>query len=171
VNNPSLNDPKGNANKAGTVNVDDGYATLRYERRLPHSLEEVWNAITDPKEVSVWFSVKARIDARPGGSVEYISVPAGKRISGRILVWDPPHVFEHEFHMDPHPQHPDGDAESIVRWELTRDGSDNNSTILTLIHRRLTKDNSLRYGSGWPIYLDRLVAQLGGKRLSDLRKC
>lgn len=42
--------------KNGTVTIEGGYATLTYERRLPHSPEAVWNAITDPKELAAWFN-------------------------------------------------------------------------------------------------------------------
>ncbi len=44
-------------NQIGTVTMEDDHVTLKYERRLLHTPEAVWEAITDPKEVSVWFSV------------------------------------------------------------------------------------------------------------------
>jgi uncharacterized protein YndB with AHSA1/START domain len=153
-------------NQVGTVTIEGEYATLRYERRLLHPPEVVWKAITDPKEVTVWFSTSAKIDARPGGAIEYISVPVGFRRTGRILVWDPPRVFEHEWRIDPHPQLPNGEAESIIRWELVRDAG---QTILMVTHSRLTKDNGLRFAPGWHAFLDRLTAQLDGeKKLPDL---
>jgi hypothetical protein len=80
----------------GKVTMEDDHLTLKYERRLPHTSEAVWEAITDPKEVTVWFSTIAKIDARPGGTLEYISILVGIRRTGRILVWNPPCVFEHE---------------------------------------------------------------------------
>jgi uncharacterized protein YndB with AHSA1/START domain len=151
-------------NQIGKVTFEDGYATLQYKRRFLHPPEKVWKVITDPKEVSQWFSTTAKIDARLGGTLEYISVPVGFRRTGRILVWNPPHVFEHEMHVDPHPQLPKGDAESVVRWELARDGND---TIINATHSRLTKDSSLRFAIGWHSFLDRLAAQLNGEHLPD----
>ena len=159
-----MNAKSDDANKVGTVTIEGGYATLRYERRLPHSPEMVWKAITDPLEVAVWFNTSAKIDPRPGGTIEYISVPAGMRRTGRILVWDPPRIFEHEWRIDPHPQLPNGEAESVIRWELVRDTG---HTILTVTHRRLTKESGLRFASGWHAYLDRLAAQLDGEKVPD----
>ncbi len=153
------------SNQSGTVTIESSHATLQYERRLPHSAEAVWKAITDPKQVAIWFSTSAKIDARPGGMLEYVSVPAGFRRTGRILVWDPPRVFEHEWRIDPHPQLPGGEAESVVRWELVQDAG---HTVLTVTHSRLTKANGLRFAPGWHAFLDRLAAQLGGEKLPDL---
>jgi uncharacterized protein YndB with AHSA1/START domain len=152
-------------NQIGTVTIDSGYATLQYKRRLAHPPEAVWKAITDPKEVSVWFSTTAKIDSRPGGTLEYISVPVGFRRTGRVLVWNPPRVFEHEWHIDPHPHLPNGESESVIRWELMEDTG---QTMLTVTHRRLTKDNGLRFAPGWHAFLDRSAAQLDHERLPDL---
>lgn len=38
---------------AGTLTEVDGRPALRFERRLPHSPERVWRAVTD--ETSAWF--------------------------------------------------------------------------------------------------------------------
>ncbi len=62
-----------------------------------------WAAITDPARRAQWFGATS-IDPREGGLIETDSddppVPkAAKHMSGRILVWDPPHVFEHEWHQ------------------------------------------------------------------------
>jgi uncharacterized protein YndB with AHSA1/START domain len=154
-------------NEIGAVTIEGDYATLRYERRIPHPTEVVWKAITDPKEVAAWFNTSAKIDARPGGTIEYISVPVGFRRTGHILVWDPPRIFEHEWHIDPHPQFPNGDTESVVCWELVRDA---NGTIVTMTHRRLAKDTSLRFAVGWHAFLDRLGAQLNGENLPDQKE-
>ena len=91
-------------NRIGTIAIEGSYATLRYERRLPHPPKVVGEAITAPEQVSVWFSTIAKIYARPGGTLEYISVPADFRRTGRILASNPPRIFEHDWHIDPHPQ-------------------------------------------------------------------
>jgi uncharacterized protein YndB with AHSA1/START domain len=84
------------SNRIGTLKIEGSYATLQCERRLPHDPEVVWKAITDPEQVSAWFSTPAKIDPRLGGTIEYISVPVGFRRTGRILTWNPPRIFEHE---------------------------------------------------------------------------
>jgi uncharacterized protein YndB with AHSA1/START domain len=150
--------------QVGKVTFEGNYATLRYERYFPHPPEKVWKAITDPEEVSQWFSTTAKIDARLGGTLEYIAVPVGFRRTGSILEWNPPHVFEHEMHVDPHPQLPKGDPESVIRWELARHDYD---TIVTVTHSRLVKDTSIRFAIGWHSFLDRLAAQLNGENLPN----
>jgi uncharacterized protein YndB with AHSA1/START domain len=44
--------------------------TIEYVRVYPHPIERVWRAITDPKEISVWFWT-ARFDLRVGGSFAF----------------------------------------------------------------------------------------------------
>ncbi|MEM3159193.1 MAG: SRPBCC family protein [Nitrososphaera sp.] len=155
----------GNNAKTGTVTIEGGYATLRYERRLPHPREVVWKAITDPKELAAWFNTKAVIDGRNGGTIDFVSAPAGFHTTGRILVWDPPRVFEHEWHMDSHPHLPNGETESVIRWELVRDGD--SATILTVTHSRLTKPTGLGFAPGMHAFLDRLSAHLNREKLPD----
>jgi uncharacterized protein YndB with AHSA1/START domain len=149
----------------GKVTIEGNHATLRYQRRLFHPREMVWRAITNPKEVSKWFSTTTKLEPRSGGALEYISVPIGFRRTGRVLVWNPPRIFEHEWHIDPHPQLPDGESESVIRWELVQSAD---HTVLTLTHRHLTKANGLRFALAWHAFLDRLAAQLNGETLPDL---
>lgn len=149
----------------GTVIIEGDYATLRFERRLPHPREAVWKAITDPKELAVWFNNKAIIDGRNGGTIDFVTGPAGFHTTGRILVWDPPRAFEHEWHTAPHPQLPNGEAKAVIRWDLARDGD--SGTILTMTFSRLAKATALGFAPGMHAFLDRLAAQLGRKDLPD----
>jgi hypothetical protein len=76
-------------------------------------------------------------------------------MSGRILVWDPPRVLEHEWHQ--------AIVEaSVVRYELAADGDE---TILTFTHRGLSARNANGFVPGTHAYLDHLVAQLDGAEL------
>lgn len=115
----------------GVVTIDGDRATLTFERRLRHPVERVWAAITEPAHRDIWMG-KSVIDGREGGSIETVASgppvpPDMKRMTGRILVWDPPHVFEHEWHqqiVEP----------GVVRYELTADGT---GTLLRMTHRGL----------------------------------
>ena len=152
----------------GEVIIEGDYATLKYERRLAHPREAVWKAITDPKELATWFNIKAVIDGHNGGTIDFVTGPAGFHTTGRILVWDPPRVFEHEWHIAPHTQLPKGEAEAVIRWELVRDGD--SSTILSLTFSRLTKPTALGFASGMHAFLERLAAQLDHRALPDWEK-
>ena len=87
----------------GQLTVDGDRAVLNFERRLPFPVEVVWSAITDPHERAQWFG-ETTIEAREGGTIDMVATgpplpPERKRMTGRILVWDPPHV------LDPKPPH------------------------------------------------------------------
>jgi uncharacterized protein YndB with AHSA1/START domain len=148
----------------GFISVKGDVATLTFKRRLKHSIESVWTAITDPEERADWFGATA-IDGRVGGTVELLAEgpPVSREqrtITGRILVWDPPHIFEHEWNQ---PLVEKG----VVRYELVADGD---STILTFTHRGLSVPNAQGYVSGTHAFLDRLGAHLDGIELPDWRQ-
>jgi uncharacterized protein YndB with AHSA1/START domain len=143
----------------GTLTIEGDSATLRFERRLPHPIEAVWAALTEPAQRAAWFG-PTRIEGRPGGRIELEAQgppasPAQRRISGRILVWDPPRVLEHEWRQ------PLVGA-GVVRYELVPDGD---ATRLTFTHRGLPVGPARGLAPGTHAYLDRLRAHLDGAPL------
>jgi uncharacterized protein YndB with AHSA1/START domain len=150
----------------GTVTIEGEYASLRYERRLPYPREVVWKAITNSRQLAEWMNTNAVIDGQKGGTIDFVNTVSGFHTTGRILVWDPVSVFEHEWHIAPNPSVPDGEPEAIIRWELNQDG-DSNNTFLALTHSRLTKSTSLRFAPGWHAYIDRLEASLNNEDQPD----
>ena len=148
---------------AGEVVFEGDSATLRFERFLPHPVEAVWAALTDPAQLASWFMTQATIDGRPGGSLRMVSGPARFEWTGKYLTWEPPHVLEYEWNLEPRKEMPSGEA-SLVRWELAREGQ---GTKLTLTHRRLTKGTALGFAPGTHAFLDRLAAQLAGESLPN----
>ena len=70
-------------------------------------------------------------------------------MTGRIRVWDPPHVFEHEWNQqllkDP--------EAGVVRYELSADGD---GTLLRFTHRGLGVRNATGFLPGTHAFLDRL---------------
>jgi uncharacterized protein YndB with AHSA1/START domain len=149
--------------KQGQILFDGPTATLIFKRYLAHPPEAVWDALTDPEQLREWFMTTARIDARPGGTVDLISGPARFHVTGRILEWDPPRLYEYEWNVDPRTELPTGET-SIVRWELT---PDEEGTLLTLTHRHLTKATALGFAPGTHAFLDRLEAYLDKARIPD----
>lgn len=147
--------------REGTLSIENDRAVLTFERRLPHPVERVWAAITDPAQRNHWMGETA-IDAREGGTIEMTPTsppipPDQKRMTGRILVWDPPHVFEHEWHqriVEP----------GVVRYELQPDGD---GTLLRFTHRGLGVRNANGFRPGTHAYLDRLEAHLSGAEIPD----
>lgn len=142
--------------KTGRVAIDGDHATLTFERILRHPPAEVWAAIIQPEALASWYMAKATIEGRVGGTVDMHTGPSQFHVTGRVLVWDPPRAFEHEWCVARRPELPEGE-EAIIRWELepVREG-----TRLTLTHRRLTKPTALGFAPGTHALLDRLEAHL-----------
>lgn len=145
----------------GKLTVYGDLAVLTFERRLAFPVDVVWSAITDPVQRAQWFG-ETSIDAREGGAIEMVATgpplpPERKRMTGRILVWDPPNVLEHEWKQ---PIVEDG----VVRYELTADGD---GTLLRFTHRGLGVRNAGGFRGGTHAFLDRLEAHLADDELPD----
>lgn len=143
----------------GRIVQDGGEASIVFERHLPYAVTTVWAAITDPAQRAKWFG-KTSLDGRKGGLLEMTAdgPPAPedmRQMSGRILTWDPPHVFEHEWHQGII-------GHTAVRYELRPDG---NGTLLTFTHSGFKPKDATGYIPGEHAYLDRLEAFLGGAAL------
>jgi uncharacterized protein YndB with AHSA1/START domain len=151
------------SSRLGSVSIEGEYATLEFERRLSHPPEIVWEAITEPRELAEWYLTKARIDGRQGGRIEFLSGPTQVHVTGNILVWDPPHVFEHEWNVEPGAGFPKGEK-ATIRWEIHRDGE---ASVLKMIHRNLTRRTALNFSSGAHAFLDRLEASLDVSSMPD----
>lgn len=147
----------------GHVIVEGQQATLLFERLLSHTIDEVWESITDPNHLSKWYLPSSKIDGRVGGTVEFSGPQA--HVAGKILVWDPPHVFEHEWKVDRPGLSTVGYA--IVRWELSSTVS---GTVLRLSHRLLSKQIVENFAPGVHAILDRLEAHLNGSAMPDWQK-
>jgi len=152
----------GSVGGPGLLEVEEGTASILFRRVLRHPIEDVWAALTDPKQVAVWFLAKVHREDAPGGvlSMEH---PNGVRATGRVVEWRPPRVYEYEWNLPPGPNLPAGET-SIVRWELT---SVPDGTLLVLHHRRLSRPTAEVFARGLSNFLDRLAAQLDGTPLPD----
>jgi uncharacterized protein YndB with AHSA1/START domain len=148
--------------REGQLSIESDRAVLRFERRLPYPPAAVWSALTEPSHRDRWMG-KSSIEPREGGAIETVASgpqlpPDMKRMTGRILVWDPPHVLEHEWHqpiVEP----------GVVRYELHPDGDA--GTLLRFTHRGLGVPNATGFRPGTQAFLDRLEAHLAGNALPN----
>jgi len=153
-----------NSTKYGQIIPDGDYATIVFKRIIPHSPENIWEAITNPEDLKQWlFCSSAKIEGRSGGRIEMVSGPAQFHVTGKILKWDPPRVYEHEWNVSPRDEMPQGEN-AIFRYELTPQGK---TTLLTVTYQRLTMNTARGFAPGGHVLLDRLEAQLDGKPLPD----
>jgi len=148
---------------AGQIQTQGDRATLVFERRYPHPQGAVWDAITSPAQLAQWYMAKATIEPRVGGRVEMWTGPSQFHVQGRILRWDPPRVFEHEWHVEPRAELPQGER-ATIRWELS---PVEGGTLLRLTHQSLTKGTALGFAPGTHVLLERLDAQLAGGKMPD----
>jgi uncharacterized protein YndB with AHSA1/START domain len=140
----------------GTLVVSGEIAVIAFERRLRHSIETVWAALTDPEELAAWLG-QAALERHQGGQVSIRTGPVDQPqrqglISGRVLAWDPPRVLEHEWTQP-------GLDVSVVRYELEAEAG---GTVLRFTHRRSVRPGATGGRAGWHAYLDRLAAHLDG---------
>jgi uncharacterized protein YndB with AHSA1/START domain len=128
-----------------------GEAVLSFERILRHPPEAVWSALTDPAQIREWFLTEAQIEGRPGGRVDLRTGPTQVHATGRVLAWDPPHVYEYEWNAEPGGGIQYGER-SRVRWELTPVPG---GTRLVLRHVGLHRATAEVFNHGYPGFLRR----------------
>jgi uncharacterized protein YndB with AHSA1/START domain len=137
----------------GTLERRDGRQVIRFERRLPHSVERVWRALTAPEEIAQWLAL-AELELEEGGRVvltwQNTDDDGNTAVArGTVSELDPPRVLEF-----------DTDIHGRLRWELEPAGEE---TLLTFTaHAELPEEYELEVLSGWHIHLDHLEHVLEG---------
>ncbi|QBX36875.1 SRPBCC family protein [Brevundimonas sp. S30B] len=146
----------------GVWRAIDGGWELRFERRLRHSPDRVWGALTTPQGLRCWLA-EGVIEPREGGRMDlnfrqpetpdFPDTRDCREQSNEVLVFDPPRRFDHTF----------GHEESIVSWRLAPDGD---GTHLTLIHRvpQAWECDLSRTLSGWHHHMEGLEDAAQGRR-------
>jgi uncharacterized protein YndB with AHSA1/START domain len=126
----------------------DGRPALRFERTLPHSVERVWRAVTEPSELAQWFVGPVAWTPSLGETFEV----EGQHVT--ITALEPPHRIAWDW------------ADEHYAFEL---GDSPRGCVL-----RFTHVFSDRYGpaaqhaAGWETYLDRLDALLTGHPIDEI---
>ena len=80
--------------------------TRRFERRLPHSPEDVWRALTEPGELAHWFPCAVEGELVKGAPLRFV-FDDEPSLGGTITECEPPNVLAYTM------------GEETVRWELT----------------------------------------------------
>jgi uncharacterized protein YndB with AHSA1/START domain len=132
-----------------------GQSMLRFERRLAHSPQKVWRAITDPAELTHWFPQDLVGTFEPGEKLKFVfrgkpPVLNGEVLrdfAGEVLEFDPPHVLAYTW------------AGDTLRWTLTPDGD---GCLLVFTDTFADHAKAARDGAGWHACLDALDARLAG---------
>lgn len=136
-----------------TLERTENGGLIRFERRLPYPIGEVWAALTEPERLADWwppFATGVTVDLREGGSMTF-DWPDGPELEFRFLRVTPPTLLEHT-HTSPG---------SWMRYELdsTEDG-----TLLRATYYVPQPDQAIERGDvvGAHYGFDRLEASLSG---------
>ena len=128
---------------------------LRFRRRWPHSVPDVWSAVTEPERMARWIGTYEG-DRGTGGTGVFTMTHEEQPVG------EPVHVVS----CEPPAREP---ARLVVRWdteegwtvelELRRDGAE---TELTFVQLFPAGTDVTDYALGWHWYLDKLDAEVTG---------
>ena len=132
--------------------ASDG-GTIRFRRRLPYPIEDVWAALTEPERLADWwppFATNVTVDLREGGSMTF-DWPDGPRLEFQFVRLTPPTLLEHT-HTSPG---------SWMRYELN---ATDEGTLLRATYFVPQPEQAIERGDviGAHYGLDRLEAALSG---------
>lgn len=130
----------------GTLETINGRPALRFERNLPHSVERVWRAVSDPAELEHWFPAVAQWTPAAGEKIEAYGM------TGEVTEVDPPRLLKWIFNGDEY------------SFEL---GPNEEGCRLVFTHVFDEGTPTAQTAAGWESYLKRLDAHLEGGHLSE----
>ncbi|MFC5062617.1 SRPBCC family protein [Actinomycetospora atypica] len=135
----------------GTYLEIDSRPALRFVREYPDPVERVWEAVTDPTELAVWFPARVAFPdggrPEPGATVRFTFEVDGDGGSGTVLACEPPSRLVLTWGGDE------------LRFEVTPLVAGSRLTFTTLLERA---DTAARNAAGWEVCLDALDAALAG---------
>ena len=127
----------------------DGYKVV-FERVFNHPIEKVWNAITNPEELKVWFT-DIEMDFRPGGTITFWFRDKDRtRSYGEIVAIEPPNRFVWTWESE------------LAVWELAV--LDEHTTRLIFTYSKLKADYAVKAPAGFHDLLGLLEERLDGSK-------
>ncbi len=131
----------------------DGYR-VQFERHYNQSAMTVWDAITNPNKMKIWF-MKVDMELKPGARmVIYFDDEHNTQSYGTVTAVEPGRLFEYIWENEEAP-------DELTRWEIFPEGPDSCKLVLT--HSRIIDSYAWRVPSGWHIMLDHLQQVLDGR--------
>lgn len=122
---------------------------VKFERIYNFSRETVWDAITNPDKLALWFT-DIEMDFVPGGKITIRFRDADKTESfGKIIRIKRPELFEFTW------------EDELATWQLFEDGSSKCKLVFT--YSKLADNYAYNVPAGWHVLLDQLDEVLHGK--------
>lgn len=130
------------------IHEDGDQWTLVVTRDLAHAPDVVWDAITDPAQLSEWapFDVDVNLGQLGPATLTTVGTPAPHHTETRVTRADKPEVLEYSW------------GANAMRWELTPTAR---GTRLTLWHG-IDRNYIAMGAAGWQICFDVLDYRLAG---------
>jgi uncharacterized protein YndB with AHSA1/START domain len=131
----------------GTLTQVDGDRwAIHYTRRLPHPIEKVWRAITEPEHLARWFPSTIDGERAAGARLEF-HFDEQTTLDGEMLAFEPPHLMELRW------------GEDVLRFTLRSEGDE---TVLELTDTTPEIGKTARDGAGWHECLELLTTAVDG---------
>jgi uncharacterized protein YndB with AHSA1/START domain len=126
--------------------------TVRFERTVTASPEQVWAALTEPDQIESWLT-QAEFEAAEGGKVHLVWPDDQGEMHGSVTKYDPHQQLEYSWN--------ESSGASLLRFELapTTGGS-----VLVLEHFGTSPEEAPGFGAGWQSHLEALDLVLAGTK-------
>jgi uncharacterized protein YndB with AHSA1/START domain len=147
----------------------DGSTQIRFVRRLPHPVDRVWEALTDPAELHRWWG-DTDLELAEGGrfALRWRNTdPDGNAatLDGAITKLDPPRFLEISAAWGTTGSTGPGTPTTLT-WELEPVGG---HTVLRFTNTLPTPPEESTTAAGWHLHLDALAATLAGEAVDIAR--
>jgi uncharacterized protein YndB with AHSA1/START domain len=136
--------------------------TIERTTRLPHPIDRVWAALTDPAEFGRWFSESASWELREGAPMA-MSWAAHGNAPGVIVAVEPKTRFAYRWGSEDRPMEPG--QSTLVEWTLAP--NDDGGTTLTVVESGFATlfngpDQFPDHTTGWNAQFDNIARYLAG---------
>jgi uncharacterized protein YndB with AHSA1/START domain len=140
----------------------DGSTQVRFARRLPHPIDRVWEALTDPAELRRWWG-DAELDLVDGGrfALRWRNTDADGNVAtldGAVRKVDPPRFLEISAAWGSTGGDDPGTLTTLT-WELEPQGD---HTLLRFTNTISAAADDTLAAAGWHLHLDALATVLAG---------
>jgi uncharacterized protein YndB with AHSA1/START domain len=140
----------------GSLRAAGGKGVVRMEDRYDTGIDDLWQALTDPRRLARWLG-EVEGDLRLGGEFHRRFLASGAEGTGRVDACEPPrHLL---LTMDP--GQPD---EHVIEATLAADGG---QTILVVEERGMPLSQVAAYGAGIQVHVEDLAAHVVGRERCD----
>jgi uncharacterized protein YndB with AHSA1/START domain len=139
---------KQNESKLGEIRKKIDGLEVKFDRTYNFSREAVWDAITNPEKLAIWFT-DIEMDFVVGGKIKFRFRDADKTESfGKIIRIKAPELFE--FSWD----------DELATWQLFE--IEKKKCRLVFTYSKLAENYAYSVPAGWHILLDQLEKVLNG---------